>query len=191
MDQVVTFIDGACEPKNPGGVATYGFVVYLDGKEVGRGSGLATEPWTERASNNVAEYTALIRALEELLVLGLEQSDVEVRSDSRLLVRQVNGEYAVNAARLKPLHKRVNELLPQFERLRLKWVPREENTKADALTRDAYASYLQAYPNRADSATASLRPSDVENVFVFCSQCGTKIPADSRFCKECGARLAQ
>ena len=188
MEKVVTFIDGACEPKNPSGVATYGFVIYCDGKEVGRGSGLAAEPWTEGASNNVAEYTALIRALEELLVLGL-QSDVEVRSDSRLLVRQVNGEYAVKAARLKPLHKRVNELLPQFKRLRLKWVPREENAKADALTRDAYASYLQAYSSRVGTAMTS--SSDVENAFVFCSQCGTKIPADSRFCKECGARLTQ
>jgi len=190
MEKVVTFIDGACQPKNPRGVATYGFAIYCDGKEVSIGSGLAAEPWTGGASNNVAEYTALIKALEELLVLGLQERDVEVRSDSRLLVRQVNGEYAVNAARIKPLHKRVNELLPQFKRLHLKWVPREENAKADALTRDAYASYLQSRPIRAGPAMFS-KQSDVENACVFCSQCGTKVPADSRFCKECGTRLTQ
>lgn len=53
--RVTVYYDGACEPRNPRGVATYGFVIYKDGVKIGEGKGLAAEPWSEGASNNVAE----------------------------------------------------------------------------------------------------------------------------------------
>jgi ribonuclease HI len=140
----VIFVDGACEPKNPRGVATYGFVIYREEKQLAVGSGLAAEPWTEQASNNVAEYVALIMALEKVLSLRLEASEVEVRADSKLLVEQVNGTYAVRAPRLKPLHERVKRLLPQFKNLYLRWIQREENAEADALSKEAYTSYIRS-----------------------------------------------
>jgi len=146
MSKLIIFIDGACEPKNPGGVPTYVFLVYRDGEKLDEGSGLAAEPWTEQATNNVAEYTALIKALEKALALGLEGSELEVRSDSRLLVQQVKGGYAVRASRLKPLHERVKGLLPRFKTVRLTWIEREENSEADALSKEAYASYMRESP---------------------------------------------
>jgi dTDP-4-dehydrorhamnose reductase len=63
---IVAYFDGLCEP-NPGGVATYGFVVKKDGKKVHEGHGLAGTPKTPQATNNVAEYTGLIKALEWFL----------------------------------------------------------------------------------------------------------------------------
>ncbi len=198
MNRLVVFIDGACEPKNPGGVATYGFAIYRDGEKLDEGSGLAADPWTEQASNNVAEYTALIRALEKVLAIGLGGSEVEVRSDSALLVQQVNGKYAVRALRLKPLHERVIRLLPQFKSIHVQWIPREENVEADALTRRAYETYVLSAPGHDGSATfrtkakptGSTMRNSAEHGFMFCSRCGTKIPLDSKFCKACGTRLS-
>lgn len=179
MDKVIVFIDGACEPKNPRGVPTYGFLIYGDEKKIDEESGLGlADPWTEQATNNVAEYTALIKALEKLLNLGLQDSEVEVRSDSELLVKQVNGVYKVRNPRLRPLYERVNGLLPRFKNIQMKWIQREENAEADDLSKRAYESYIRASPKQA-----------VEKGVIFCSQCGAKIPMDSKFCKECGRKL--
>ena len=184
MAKLAIFIDGACEPRNPGGVPTYGFVIYSDGRRIAEGSGLAADPWSVQASNNVAEYTALIRALERLQTLGLEGSEVEVRSDSRLLVQQFKGDFKVRAARLKPLHDKVEELRQHFN-VQMKWIPREENAEADALTRQAYALYMQANPQTAEGVT----PHVPHNGTMFCFHCGAQIPRQSRFCKECGTKL--
>jgi len=84
-----------------------------------------------RGTNNEAEYRALIAALEE--AAGLDVREVEARSDSQLLVMQVNGQYRVKAANLKPLFAKVRALLASFERWRVVHVPREENREADRL----------------------------------------------------------
>jgi ribonuclease HI len=125
----VIYCDGGCDP-NPGGAAGYGFVVFAgmrrvhaEGGPVGRGEGM---------TNNVAEYTALIRALEYLRPrMGAEDS-LEVRADSELLVRQLNRAYSVKSANLARLFSRVNDLLVQSEWKALH-IPREDNFEADRL----------------------------------------------------------
>jgi hypothetical protein len=92
-------------------------------------------------SNNVAEYTACIKALERLIELGLTE-DVLVRSDSQLLIYQLKGFYAVKAPRITPLYEKVTALIGQFKRIRFEWVPREENEEADELSRRAYYDYV-------------------------------------------------
>jgi ribonuclease HI len=139
-ERIVIFADGACEPKNPGGVPTYGFVIYREEK-LAEECGLAAKPWSEEASNNVAEYVALIKALEKLRLLHLEDSEIEVRADSRLLIEQINRIFAVKAPRLVPLHREVRDLLTHFKKIQFKWIPREGNTEADGLTRAAYSEY--------------------------------------------------
>jgi ribonuclease HI len=125
----VLYCDGASRG-NPG-PASYGFAL-LDG---------AGRPVTERgealgvATNNVAEYRGLIAGLEAAVAAGV--ADLEVRLDSLLLVRQVRGEYRVKAPGLKPLHRRAVGLLARIGRSRVVHVPREENTRADALANAA------------------------------------------------------
>ncbi len=92
-----------------------------------------------RATNNQAEYQALIAALEKVIELGARQ--VDIRLDSELVVKQVKGRYRVKNAALRPLYLRAGELLSQLEGFTIKNVPREQNAEADrlankALTRD-------------------------------------------------------
>lgn len=126
----VLYCDGASRG-NPG-PAAIGFVL-LDPNggtvvEMGSMIGIAT--------NNVAEYQALIAGLETARTQGVD--DLEVRLDSLLLVRQVNGEFRVKAENLKPLHRRAVGLLREFARVEVAHVRRHLNSRADALANAAY-----------------------------------------------------
>lgn len=83
------------------------------------------------ATNNVAEYQALLLALERARVLGY--TDIEVYSDSELLVRQIQGRYQVRNAALRPLFVRAQERIAGFRHFKIQHVPREQNMEADAL----------------------------------------------------------
>ncbi len=84
-----------------------------------------------RTTNNQAEYQAIITALENALSLGASQ--VDIRSDSELVVRQVKGQYRVKKASLRPLHLKLTQLASQFESFTITCIPREENEEADRL----------------------------------------------------------
>src|SRR6476646_3244951 len=83
------------------------------------------------ATNNVAEYTALVRGLELAAELGVKR--VAVFSDSELLVKQMNGEYRVKHPDLLPLYEDAKELLKEFDAVTIAHVRREQNKRADAL----------------------------------------------------------
>lgn len=136
---IEAYFDGLCEP-NPGGVATYGFVVRKDGKLVHEGHGLAGTPKSAQATNNVAEYTGLLKALEWLISQKI-RGPVVVRGDSDLVIKQVKGEYKVKSPLLAPLHRRVKDLLQELPGASFEWVQRELNADADRLTNLAYAEY--------------------------------------------------
>ena len=86
-------------------------------------------------TNNVAEYKALIAALQK--AIKLKGTQVEVRADSELMIRQLNGRYKVKSEGLKPLYIEVMQLLVKFEGVTLKYIPRELNGAADKLANDA------------------------------------------------------
>ena len=123
------FADGAARG-NPG-PAAYGFVLDTpDGTslaECGERIGVAT--------NNVAEYRGLIAGLERALALGVRA--IDVRMDSELVVRQIDGAYRVRHPGLIPLHARAGELLRRFEHWRIAHVPRAGNARADRLANEA------------------------------------------------------
>ncbi len=145
-DTFVVNFDGLCEPKNPGGIATYGVVVRLKGKKVFEDHGLAeAEPWSDEASNNVAEYSGLIRGLEWLKKDGHLNSPVIVRGDSRLVVSQLNGIFKIKAPRLVELYHKAKELLSEFSNARIEWVDRSLNEEADLLSRIAYSKYAKTH----------------------------------------------
>ena len=87
-----------------------------------------------QATNNVAEYRALLLGLELARELGADE--VEVVGDSELVVRQVKGEYRVKDAALRALHERVAAALAGFERWSIRHVRREQNAEADRLVNE-------------------------------------------------------
>jgi ribonuclease HI len=125
----VAYIDGASRG-NPGPAA---YAVVLQGPggqiqfEIGKYFG--------RATNNVAEYYALIAALDAAQSRGVER--LLIRSDSELLVRQMQGRYKVKSADLRPLHERAQKLARGFGYFAIEHVPREQNSEADALVNRA------------------------------------------------------
>lgn len=122
-------VDGGARG-NPGPAAV-GVVVRDPGGTVLEQRG---EPIGE-ATNNVAEYRALLLGIERARALGA--SEVELIGDSELIVRQVRGEYRVRDAGLRPLHARALRELERFERWTIRHVARAENAAADRLVNDA------------------------------------------------------
>lgn len=104
--------------------------------------GLAAEPWTPGATNNVAEYTGLVKGLEWALEAGLATQPVLVLGDSDLVIKQLNGDYKVKAPGLIGLFTRARELAARFADVRFEWIARGKNSEADALTNRAYAEFL-------------------------------------------------
>jgi ribonuclease HI len=122
-------VDGASRG-NPGEAGFGVHVTDPEGSEVA-----ALYGYLGRATNNVAEYQALLHGLRFALDRGAAR--VEVYSDSELLVRQIEGRYRVKNAGLVPLHREARGLLARFERARVAHVPRERNREADALANQA------------------------------------------------------
>ena len=126
MHHCIVHIDGGARGNpGPAGVG----VVLADGDD---GTPLHEAGYfIGRATNNVAEYHGLLRSLE--LAAAMHAQHLTVRSDSQLLVRQINGEYRVKSADLKPLYQQAQKLLRQFEQTTIEHVRREQNGRADAL----------------------------------------------------------
>lgn len=126
-DLVICF-DGASRG-NPGRAAI-GVVVLKDGapvREIAETIGEAT--------NNIAEYRALLRGLDEAAALGART--VQICSDSELVVRQLSGRYKVRSPHLAPLHRQAIARMRQFDRVSVVHVPRARNRGADALANRA------------------------------------------------------
>jgi len=111
---------------NPG-PAAFAYVIQRDGSPAIEHAEAIGE-----ATNNQAEYTALIRALEHAARLGTNHR-VLVHSDSELLVKQMNGEYRVKDEGLKPLYEQARRLASRFGSVTIRHVPRLQNAWADRL----------------------------------------------------------
>jgi ribonuclease HI len=147
---IEVYFDGLCQPINPGGISCYAFIVKSDGKIIYCDFGIAGEPFSEDSTNNVAEYTALAKALKWLLTNNYSTKKVEIKSDSQLVVNQLTGDYKVKAKRIMSLYKQVLLLKNKFQDIQIKWIPREENREADKLTNKAYNKALQDNPEYID-----------------------------------------
>lgn len=127
--RVVVHVDGGARG-NPGPAAI--------GVVVSDRDGAVLDEVSERigdATNNVAEYRALVRGLERAAALGA--TDVEVVNDSELVARQVLGDYRVKQPHLRPLHAEAVAALGAFARWSVRSVPRARNARADALVNAA------------------------------------------------------
>ncbi|MFY9488083.1 MAG: ribonuclease HI family protein [Solirubrobacterales bacterium] len=127
--KVVIHVDGGARG-NPGPAAIAAVLTSPDGDLVGEAKeaiGIAT--------NNVAEYKALLLGLEHAQSLGA--TEVEVVNDSELIAKQINGEYKVKHEAMKPLYREALAALAMFDAWRVRTVPRAQNKDADALVNQA------------------------------------------------------
>ncbi|MBY0527651.1 MAG: ribonuclease HI family protein [Gemmataceae bacterium] len=121
-------IDGAARG-NPG-PAAFAFVIAQPGRQPVEEKGCLGHK-----TNNVAEYTALVKALARAAELGARR--LLIKSDSELLVKQMNGEYRVKNEDLQELFQEAKELSRHFDSVRLQHVRRAENGDADRLCNEA------------------------------------------------------
>lgn len=134
--QATLFADGGSRG-NPGPAASGAVLVGPNGdvvEEVGRYLG--------RATNNVAEWTALLIGLEAAAKRGY--SAIAVRMDSELVVKQLLGQYRVKHPDLQPLYRRARALLAHFGSVDVKHVPRKQNALADAVVNAVLDQEAQA-----------------------------------------------
>jgi ribonuclease HI len=127
------YFDGSCMPKNPGGVARYGWsITNWEGKRLISDSGEVCRG--PEATCNLAEWNALahaLRYLEEQNWTG----KLEIMGDSQLVIRQITGAYKVSKDTLIPLFRECKELLEGIN-WTAKWIPRKQNQECDRLSRD-------------------------------------------------------
>jgi ribonuclease HI len=129
IKKVIINVDGAARG-NPGPAAIGAILQDEAGNTVGRISrpiGVTT--------NNQAEYRAIIAALEK--AINMDARQVLLKSDSELVVKQINGQYKIKNTALRPLYQKVVQLIGSLESFSIIHIPRELNTEADALANKA------------------------------------------------------
>jgi ribonuclease HI len=127
--KVIVHVDGGARG-NPGPAAAACVITSPEGVLLGEHAQLLGT-----ATNNVAEYRALLLGLQRARELGA--SEIDVVGDSELIAKQVNGLFKVKHEAMKPLHREAMAALGQFERWSIRTVPREQNEHADALVNAA------------------------------------------------------
>lgn len=137
------WFDGACEPKNPGGTASYGYIIVIRdspayelgaklvirrGGIVGSGHGM---------SNNVAEYEGLIQALNDIMERKRTEDTILVRGDSMLVINQMGGDWKIKKGFYVERAQKCLKIVTRFPRIRFEWIPRTQNWGADKLSKEA------------------------------------------------------
>ncbi len=128
-DSAVAYIDGGARG-NPGPAGCGVFIKDPQGETL-----LTTSRFLGQATNNEAEYSGLLIALEAAQKMEIE--NIEIRSDSKLLVEQMKGNYKVKAKNLIPVVSKAQKLAQQFKNVVYTHVPREQNRVADRLANEA------------------------------------------------------
>ncbi len=123
------YTDGAARG-NPGPAGAGAVILNPDGHIVAK-----IGKFLGDSTNNVAEYMGLILGLKRARAMGIKE--LEVYSDSELLVKQLAGEYQVKAEHLRPLHDEARQLLQGFSFIQVRHIPREENGAADLMSNRA------------------------------------------------------
>ena len=134
--RVTLYADGASR-RNPGPAGSGALLIGPDGARIAE----VMKPLGD-ATNNVAEYTALIIGLEEALRRGIDE--IDVRMDSLLVVRQMQGMWKIKHPGIRPLALRAGALLAQFRERTIEHIPREENGEADKLANRAIDEHTVA-----------------------------------------------
>jgi len=158
MSKILMKVDGACYP-NPGNMAI-GIVIYKDGelfKKISEAIGYGT--------NNIAEYKALIRGLEEVKKINPER--IDVYCDSQLVVKQLNKKYKVKNKGIIPLFNRVEEIIRTIPgKIYFIWDRRDDNFMADGLAKRAL---IEEETNKREKAAKDLKVERKDDYFLVSS----------------------
>lgn len=127
--KLVVHVDGGARG-NPGPAAAACVICSADGQLLRERAELLGT-----ATNNVAEYRALLLGLREAIELGA--SDLELIGDSELIAKQINGQYKVKHEAMRPLHREAQQLLSRLQSWSMRTVPRAQNAHADSLVNAA------------------------------------------------------
>lgn len=133
--QIKVQFDGVCEPINPKGNAAYGLLIRQkrcillleEGVFVGKGEGM---------SNNYAEYSGFLRALEFLKDRNLNRERILVEGDSKLVIEQMSGNWKIKHGFYKTIALKAQKLLKDFPNIIFQWIPRDKNEQCDKLAKD-------------------------------------------------------
>lgn len=140
---ITVYFDGACEPINPGGTAAYGVVIVKGEEELFRESKvfIPQKGKEKETSNNVAEYSGFLKALQWLYENGYKDEEILVRGDSQLVIYQnwidprYNHKWRVRRGLYIPICREAQKILKLFSNISGEWIPREENNLADELSK--------------------------------------------------------
>jgi len=126
-ENVELYVDGAADLHTK--TAGIGGVFYRNGEKL-----FTFSEYLDDATNNEAEYTALLKGIEFAQHLNLQ--DIKIFADSELVVKQINGEYKVKNPRMQTLYSKVFSGLNQLTTWSIQHIPRKQNTVADALSKE-------------------------------------------------------
>jgi ribonuclease HI len=141
---VIILFDGSCEPVNPGGFGSWGYVMWIctkgSRKKFDGYGGLGNPQWM---SNNFAEFCSLGFALKKLVELGIEINQLTILGDSNLVINQVSGLWQSKSDKLRPLVEKCQEYVDTIKAqdLCFRWIPRELNVEADKLSTKSYEEW--------------------------------------------------
>ena len=125
--------DGACIPYNPGGIASYGIIIKKGKEYLFTGYGIIGSP--PDTSCNLAEYAGFKAALIWLLTNELETEKIYIYGDSNLVINQMFGTWKIKKGIYKNLAIETKSLLKCFTDINGSWIPREQNSEADELSK--------------------------------------------------------
>jgi ribonuclease HI len=133
---IFIYTDSAITPYNPGGMLTWAFLAKKDGKIIHSAAQLIG--WGEGMTNNLGEYTAVVAAMQWLLSLPNKEPAI-IQSDSNLVIKQIMGFYQCKDPKLEKLLIMIKKAKSAYPAsLTFKWISRDKNTEADALSRTPY-----------------------------------------------------
>lgn len=170
----IIHFDGACEPVNPSGTATWGYVIQCDGRVLAAESGvLGSGPGM---TNNKAEYTACIEAVKKANELGCDE--LVIKGDSQLVILQMAGEWDVRSISVIPLYEELCSLIRDVD-VKFQWIPRKRNAEADKLSKKAYLDLVEAgRRGRAKEITEDRIRQVEDNIYEVIGSTGNKYRID-------------
>jgi ribonuclease HI len=132
---IQVYFDGLCQPSNPGGTLCFVFIVK---NEQGNTIYNEYELAAHNSTNNVAEYTGIIKALEWLIANNYQNQSIVIKGDSQLVIQQIKRNFKVKSHNIISLYHDAISLISKFKHTQFELIPREQNKEADRLSNMAY-----------------------------------------------------
>jgi len=138
---ITIYFDGSCMPVNPGGIAGFGAVIYKDEVRYANLEGIVDAPEGLKTTNNLAEYAGFTEGLVFCINQGWQNKNISIYGDSNLVIQQMFGTWKIKKGVYLDWAYRAKELLKEFTDLKGFWIPREDNTEADFLSKNIVEVY--------------------------------------------------